>query len=81
MKSWSHYLSVLAVCVGVLCFPACNSKPAKTQESANLATPSPTPRPKPFVAYLKNGDLWVIRSDGSDERVLAVAAEGETIQD
>lgn len=33
------------------------------------------------MAYLKNGDLWVIRSDGSDERVLAVAAEGETIQD
>ncbi len=81
MKPWSHYLSILAVCAGAFCFSACHSKPDKTKESANSAAPSPTPKPKPFVAYLKNGDLWVIRSDGSDERVLAVAAEGETIQD
>ncbi len=44
-------------------------------------TPTPTPKPKPFVAYLKDGDLWAIRSDGTDERVLAVSAEGQTIQD
>lgn len=79
MKSWSQQLSVLALCLGAFCLPACSSKPAAPKEIA--ATPSPTPKPKPFVAYLKNGDLWVIRSDGSDERVLAVAAEGETIQD
>lgn len=44
-------------------------------------TPTPTPKPKPFVAYLKDGDLWAIRSDGTDERVLAVSGEGQTIQD
>src|SRR5262249_23921704 len=35
----------------------------------------------PVIAYLYEGDLWVIRSDGTDQRVVAVAPEGETIQD
>ncbi len=64
--------------------PACNPKPIipkEPKESVASPTPMPTLKPKPFVAYLKNGDLWVIRADGTDERVLAVAAEGETIQD
>jgi hypothetical protein len=30
---------------------------------------------------LNDGDLWVVRSDGSDQRVLAAAPEGETIRD
>ncbi|HMY76616.1 MAG TPA: hypothetical protein PLQ88_32655 [Blastocatellia bacterium] len=70
--------------MSALCLPACNSKPVipkEAKETVASPTPTPTPKPKPFVAYLKNGDLWVIRADGTDERVLAVAAEGETIQD
>lgn len=77
MKSRSRYLFILTACLSVLCLSACNSTPVVKKEAAV----SPTPKPKPFVAYLKNGDLWVIRTDGTDERVLAVAAEGETIQD
>ena len=86
MKSRSRYLFSLAVCLSILCLSvfcllACNSNPVTEKKAAASPTPTPTPKPKPFVAYLKNGDLWVIRTDGTDERVLAVAAEGETIQD
>ncbi|MGH7812191.1 MAG: hypothetical protein ACREP5_18125, partial [Candidatus Binatia bacterium] len=48
------------------------------------ATPTMTPPParlRPYVAYLNEGDLWVVRSDGSGVRALAVAPAGETIQD
>jgi Tol biopolymer transport system component len=44
-------------------------------------SPVPTPKPEPFIAYLYEGDLWMIRSDGTDQRVVAAAPEGETIQD
>lgn len=81
MKFWCRHLILFAVCLTTFCFPGCNSKTTVTKGAASSPTPTATPQPKPFVAYLKNGDLWVIRSDGSDERVLAVAAEGETIQD
>jgi Tol biopolymer transport system component len=49
------------------------------------ATPVPnassTPAPKPLVGYLNEGNLWVIQSDGSNQRLLAATPEGETIQD
>lgn len=76
MNFANRYFLLLAVCFSAFCFSACNSKPVASQPVA-----SPTPRPNPFIAYLKEGDLWVVRSDGTDERVLAVASEGETIQD
>jgi Tol biopolymer transport system component len=41
----------------------------------------PTPTPKPYIAYLHEGDLWLIQSDGTNQRVVAAAPEGETIQD
>jgi Tol biopolymer transport system component len=80
MKLRRNHLFFLAICLFVPGFLACNSKPSSPKASAS-PTPAPTPKPKPIVAYLKEGDLWMIRSDGSDERVLAVAPEGDTIQD
>src|SRR5215468_8750887 len=44
-------------------------------------SPVPTPKSEPVIAYLYEGDLWVIRSDGTDQRLVAAAPEGETIQD
>jgi Tol biopolymer transport system component len=78
MNSANRYLLIPIICLSALCFSACRSKQAAIKP---VASPTPTPRPKPFVAYLKEGDLWVIRTDGTDERVLAIAPEGETIQD
>src|ERR1051326_7792812 len=78
MMSRSYHLFVLAICLSAFCFLSCSSKSAVGK---NDPPASPTPRPKPFIAYLKEGDLWVIRSDGSDGHVLAVAPESETIQD
>jgi Tol biopolymer transport system component len=34
-----------------------------------------------YVAYLSEGNLWAMRSDGHDRRLIALAAPGEVIQD
>lgn len=69
------------ICITAFLLSGCGSKNTIPKQAATSPTPTPTPKPKPFVAYLKDGDLWAIRSDGTDERVLAVSAEGQTIQD
>lgn len=73
--AFSTLSTCLIVCLGAGCPSGRNSAPA--------ASPviSPTPASGPYVAYLHEGDLWVIRSDGKDQRVVAAAPEGETIQD
>jgi len=81
MKPYSRPFFVIAAGLAITCLLSCNSKPVSDQKAASSPTPTPTPRPKPFIAYLKEGDLWAIRSDGTDGRVLAVAPEGQTIQD
>lgn len=80
MKFCRSLISALAVFVAAAGLLACQSKPAANQSSPS-PTPTPTPKPKPFIAYLKDGDLWLIRSDGSDERMLGIAPQGQTIQD
>lgn len=79
MNFANRYLILFGICFSAFCICACHSKPVAS--SKPVISPTPTPKPKPFVAYLKEGDLWIVRSDGTDERVLAVASEGETIQD
>lgn len=81
MKFRLNPISTLAISLAAICFLGCNSKPSVANKPVQSPTPTPTPKPKPFIAYLKAGDLWVIRSDGSDERMLAVAAQGQAIQD
>ncbi len=73
-------VTILAVCLYAGAMAACSSR----ENTARSATPAVTPPParlRPYVAYLNEGDLWAVRSDGSDRRVLAAAPEGETIQD
>jgi len=72
-------VTILAVCLCAGALAACSSR----ENTARSATPTVTPlaRLRPYVAYLNEGDLWAVRSDGSDGRVLAAAPEGETIQD
>src|SRR5574341_378965 len=73
-------VTILAVCFCAGAVAACSSR----ENTARSATPTVTPAParlRPYVAYLNEGDLWAVRSDGSERRVLAAAPEGETIQD
>ena len=81
MKSHFRIYLLPIACITAFLLLACGPKHSTQKQAATSPTPAPTPKPKPFVAYLKDGDLWAIRSDGTDERVLAVSAEGQTIQD
>jgi hypothetical protein len=71
-----------------LCLLACSvmacapwQKTARSAAPASSPSPTPTPKSDRHIAYLYEGDLWVIRSDGTDQRVVAAAPEGETVQD
>lgn len=48
-----------------------------------MAAPAPatTPKPKPLIAYLNEGNLWLVQSDGANPQKLAIAPQGEAIQD
>src|SRR5262245_9124588 len=72
----------LSVCLLALAVLACSSCPHSTRSAAPYAPPqaAPTPKPKPYIAYLREGDLWVIQSDGSNQRLVAAAPEGEAIE-
>lgn len=73
----------LSVCLLACSVGACSFCQNIARSAAPGASPSPVPTRKlePYIAYLYEGDLWVIRSDGTDQRMLAAAPEGETIQD
>ncbi|HKQ74755.1 MAG TPA: hypothetical protein VJ810_13770 [Blastocatellia bacterium] len=69
----------LLACSAVACTPW--QKIVRSASPAASPSATPTPKPEPYIAYLYDGDLWVIRRDGADQRVMAAAPEGETIQD
>lgn len=74
---------VAAVCLSMLWGYACRNKPERTSVAASSAA-STTPLAAPAklrAAFLREGNLWMISSDGADEQQLAVAPEGATIQD
>src|SRR5215510_2631182 len=73
----------LSVCLLALSVWACSSWPQASRSAAPSASPqaSPTPKPNPYIAYLREGDLWVIQSDGTNQRLVAAALEGEAIED
>jgi WD40-like Beta Propeller Repeat len=71
----------LSVCLLALSVWACSSWRHVTQSAVPSVSPrvNPTPKPKPHIAYLREGDLWLIKSDGTNQ-LLASAPEGEAIQ-
>src|SRR5262245_38544438 len=73
----------LSVCLLALSVWACSSWSRIGRSAAPSSSPqaSPTPKPKPYIAYLREGDLWVIQSDGANQRLVTAAPEGEAIQD
>jgi hypothetical protein len=46
-----------------------------------MAAASPAKVPARYIAYLSDGHLWAIRSDGTDQRLLAIAPPNEVIHD
>jgi len=67
---------VLVLGLYALAFFACTIP----QEEGSKAAPASSPtKPLPLIAYLREGNLWVIRPDGTDARQLASAPEGEAI--
>jgi Tol biopolymer transport system component len=73
----------LSACLLALSVWACSSWPHAARSAAPSASPqaSPTPKPNPYIAYLREGDLWVIQSDGTNQRLVTAAPEGEAIED
>jgi WD40-like Beta Propeller Repeat len=73
----------LSVCFLALSVWACSSWPHAARSAAPSASPQavPTPKPNPYIAYLREGDLWVIQSDGTNQRLVTAALEGEAIED
>ena len=74
-------LLLLTTCVWQATGESVEKPSANPSTLANQSTPAATPKPKPYVAFLQDGNLWAVRSDGSDLRQLAVAPKGEVIQD
>jgi Tol biopolymer transport system component len=70
-------------CVCLLAISVCACSPAAhiAQSAGPYVSPQAAPKPKPYIAYLRDGDLWLIQSDGTDQRLAAAAPEGEAIQD
>lgn len=71
----------LFICLLALYACACSSARHIARSAAPSAPPQATPQPKPYIAYLRDGDLWLIQSDGANQRLATAAPEGETIQD
>src|SRR5262249_45166358 len=71
----------VCVCLLALSVWAC-SPPGHTVGSvAQSLSPQVTPKPKPYIAFLRDGDLWMIQSDGTNQRFVTAGPEGEAIQD
>jgi hypothetical protein len=88
----SHQLSVsrkfskfILGCCYVSFLSACTWSAAgesHDKSSVSLAsTPQPTPKPHAYIAYLNEGNLWILHQDGTGLRQLASAPPGEVIQD
>ena len=69
------------------CFCFCSFTACSTQANgeknppAQVATPQPPPKPRPYIGYLYEGNLWAVYRDGSGLRQIAIAPVGEVIQD
>ncbi len=73
--------AIAAICLSAILFWSCSQKNGRGALAAQTPVVSPTPKPKPLVAYLREGNLWAIQSDGMNQRILAAAPENDAIQD
>jgi hypothetical protein len=82
---WKKLIARKTLIVCLLAFSVWANSSCRREERSAVPMASPqatsTPKPKPYIAYLRDGDLWLIRSDGADQRLAAAATMGETIQD
>jgi Tol biopolymer transport system component len=78
-----NFIACKSFCVCLLAIAVCACSPAAhiAQSAGPYVSPQATPKPKPYIAYLRDGDLWLIQSDGTDQRLATAAPEGEAIQD
>jgi Tol biopolymer transport system component len=76
-------LSCKSVCVCLLALSvwACSSPAHIAGRAALSLSPQATPKPKTYIAFLRDGDLWMIQSDGANQRLVTAGPEGEAIQD
>lgn len=71
------FLSFL-YCVALL---GCSPSQGIVRGATPTPNTSPTPKPAPMIAFLNQGNLWSVRSDGTGLQALAETPEGQTIQD
>lgn len=75
-------LPITLSCLSLLPMSACEAPAAGESKLTATPTPFTARRPaNPYIAYLNEGNLWVVRADGSDLRQIAAAPPGEVIQD
>jgi Tol biopolymer transport system component len=66
-----------------LCFSlsvACSTR-ENSEKTPPAVSSKPTAYAKNYIAYLHEGNLWAIYSDGTGQRQIAIAPAGEVIQD
>jgi Tol biopolymer transport system component len=78
-----NLIACKSFCVCLLAISVCACSPAAhiAQSADPYVLPQATPKPKPYIAYLRDGDLWLSQSDGTNQRLATAAPEGEAIQD
>jgi Tol biopolymer transport system component len=72
--------TITVVCLFVLAFGSCRAKPARGEHLSEVKQPASATK-NTLIAFLQEGNLWASQSDGANLKLLAVAPEGEAIQD
>ncbi len=74
-------LTITIICLFVLAFGSCRERPARGEHVSQAMQPASAKNQRPLIAFLQEGNLWASQSDGANLKLLAVAPEGEAIQD
>lgn len=74
--------TVIVIAFLAVLFGWSTGAPAQTETpppASSSTSPSPTPKPLRQISYLKDGGLWLVKEDGSDNRQLVPAPEEASI--
>jgi Tol biopolymer transport system component len=74
-------LTITIICLFVLSFGSCRANLARGERVSLAEQPASATDQRPLIAFLQEGNLWASQSDGANRRLLAIAPEGEAIQD